>query len=44
MKNLLGVARQKKITDEEIGVVLSIVMAVIAGGVRGRLREAISIE
>jgi hypothetical protein len=44
MKNLLGVAKQQKITDEEIGVVLSIVMAVVAGGVRGRLREALSTE
>jgi hypothetical protein len=33
-----------KITDEEIGVVLSIVMAVSAGGVRGRVKGALGAE
>jgi len=37
---LLGVARREGITEEEIGVVLAIAMAVYAGGVRGRIREA----
>jgi len=37
---LLGVARQEKITDDEIGVVLAIAMAVYAGGVRGRTKDA----
>jgi hypothetical protein len=41
---LLGVARQENITDDEIGAVLGITMAVYAGGVRGRTKEAFKID
>jgi hypothetical protein len=37
---LLGVARQEEITEDEIGIVVAIAMAVYAGGVRGRIKEA----
>jgi len=39
MESYLGVARKKGITDEEIGAVQSIVMAVEAGRVRAQFRE-----
>ena len=39
MKSYLGVARKKGTTDEEIGAVQSIVMAVEAGRVRAQFRE-----
>jgi hypothetical protein len=39
MESYLGVARKKGITDEEIGAVQSIVMAVEAGRIRAQLRE-----
>jgi hypothetical protein len=39
MEHYLGVARKKGITDEEIGAVQSIVMAVEAGRVRAQFRE-----
>jgi hypothetical protein len=39
MNHYLGLARDKGITEEEIGAVLSIVMAVSAGRVRAQLRE-----
>jgi hypothetical protein len=40
MEHYLGVAKKKGITDEEIGAVQSIVMAVEAGRVRAQFREA----
>jgi len=39
MEHYLGVAREEGITDEEIGAVQSIVMAVHAGRVRAQYRE-----
>ena len=39
MQSYLGVDRKKGITDEEIGAVQSIVMAVEAGRVRAQFRE-----
>jgi len=39
MEHYLGVARKKGISDEEIGAVQSIVMAVEAGRVRAQFRE-----
>jgi hypothetical protein len=39
MDHYLGVAKEKGIPEEEIGAVLSIVMAVSAGRVRAQLRE-----
>jgi hypothetical protein len=41
MRHYLGVARKLQITDEEIGTVESIVMAVGAGRVYAQFREAI---
>ncbi len=40
MGHYLGVAREEGISDEEIGAVQSIVMAVNAGRVRAQFREA----
>jgi hypothetical protein len=40
MEHYLGVAKKTGITDEEIGAVQSIVMAVHAGRVRAQFREA----
>jgi len=39
MESYLGVARKKGISDEEIGAVQAIVMAVEAGRVRAQFRE-----
>jgi len=39
MEHYLGVAKKKGISDEEIGAVQSIVMAVQAGRVRAQFRE-----
>ena len=39
MESYLGVARKKGITDDEIGAVQAIVMAVQAGRVRAQFRE-----
>jgi len=39
MEHYLGVARNKGVTDEEIGTVQSIVMAVEAGRIRAQFRE-----
>ncbi len=39
MEHYLGVAKKLKITDDEIGAVLAIVMAVSGGRVRAQLRE-----
>lgn len=40
MEHYLGVAREEGITDDEIGAVQSIVMAVSAGRVESQFREA----
>ena len=40
MESYFGVAREQGMTDEEIGAVQSIVMAVSAGRVRAQFREA----
>ncbi len=40
MKSYFGVAREEGLTDEEIGAVQSIVMAVSAGRVSAQFREA----
>lgn len=39
MEHYLGVARREEITDEEIGVVLSIVMSLAGCRVRSQLQE-----
>jgi hypothetical protein len=39
MESYLGVAKNKGITDEELGAVQAIVMAVEAGRVRAQFRE-----
>jgi hypothetical protein len=39
MEHYLGVAKEQGITDDEIGAVQSIVMAVSAGRVRAQFRE-----
>jgi len=39
MEHYLGVARKMGVSDEEIGAVQSIVMAVEAGRVRAQFRE-----
>ena len=40
MESYFGVAKEQGMTDEEIGAVQSIVMAVSAGRVRAQFREA----
>ena len=40
MEHYFGVAKEQGITDNEIGAVQSIVMAVSAGRVRAQFREA----
>jgi hypothetical protein len=40
MEYYFGVAKEEGLTDEEIGAVQSIVMAVSAGRVRAQFREA----
>ena len=40
MKEYLGVAKKLGVTDEEIGAVQAIVMAVHAGRIRAQFREA----
>jgi len=40
MEHYLGVAREGGVTDEEVGAVLAIVMAVSAGRVEAQFREA----
>ncbi|UCD37297.1 MAG: hypothetical protein JSW54_10750 [Fidelibacterota bacterium] len=40
MEHYFGVAREEGLTDEELGAVQSIVMAVSAGRVRAQFREA----
>ena len=40
MEHYLGVAREEGVTDDEIGAVQAIVMAVSAGRVEAQFREA----
>ena len=40
MEHYFGVAKEQGITDDEIGAVQSVVMAVSAGRVREQFREA----
>ena len=40
MKHYLGVAREEGITDDQIGAVQAIVMAVSAGRVEAQFRDA----
>jgi hypothetical protein len=42
MKGYFGVAKEQGLTDEEIGTVQSIVMAVSAGRVGAQFREAVA--
>jgi hypothetical protein len=44
MAHYLGVAREEGLSDEEIGVVQSIVMAVSAGRVGAQFRDACGLE
>ena len=43
MQTYLGVAREEGLSDEEIGAVLSVVMAVSAGRVQGQFKDAVDI-
>jgi hypothetical protein len=43
MQQYLGVAREEGLNDEEIGAVLSIVMAVSAGRVQAQFKDAIDV-
>ena len=40
MQEYLGVAKEEGLSDAEIGAVLSVVMAVSAGGVQAQLKDA----
>jgi pyruvoyl-dependent arginine decarboxylase (PvlArgDC) len=40
MQEYLGVAREEGLSDNEIGAILSIVMAVSAGRVRAQFKDA----
>ena len=40
MEHYLGVAREEGVTDDEVGAVQAIVMAVSAGRVEAQFREA----
>jgi pyruvoyl-dependent arginine decarboxylase (PvlArgDC) len=40
MESYLGVAKEEGLTDEEIGAVLSVVMAVSAGRVKAQFKDA----
>jgi hypothetical protein len=44
MEHYFGVAREEGLTDEEIGAVQSIVMAVSAGRVRAQFLEATALN
>lgn len=44
MEHYLGVAKDESLSDEEIGAVQSVVMAVSAGRVRAQFREVRSRE
>jgi len=41
MKHCLGVAKENQISDQEIGAVQAIVMAVSAGSVRAQFKESV---
>jgi pyruvoyl-dependent arginine decarboxylase (PvlArgDC) len=43
MQHYLGVAKEEGLTDDEIGAVLSVVMAVSAGRVQAQFRDACEI-
>jgi hypothetical protein len=43
MQHYLGVAKEEGITDDEIGAVLSVVMAVSAGRVQAQFKDACEI-
>jgi alkylhydroperoxidase/carboxymuconolactone decarboxylase family protein YurZ len=43
MQHYLGVAKEEGVTDDEIGAVLSVVMAVSAGRVQAQFRDACEI-
>ena len=40
MQQYLGVAREEGLSDEEIGAVLSVIMAVSAGRVKAQFKDA----
>lgn len=40
MEHFLGVAKEKGLSDEEIGAVQAVVMGVAAGRIRAQFREA----
>jgi hypothetical protein len=40
MQQYLGVAREEGLSDEEIGAVLSVIMAVSAGRVQAQFKDA----
>jgi hypothetical protein len=40
MEHFLGVAKEKGLSDEEIGAVEAVAMAVAAGRIRAQFREA----
>jgi hypothetical protein len=44
MRHYLGVAREEALTDEEIGAVQSVVMAVSAGRVGAQFRDACELD
>jgi hypothetical protein len=44
MEHYFGVAKEEGLTDEEIGAVQSIVMAVSAGRVRAQFHEAVALS
>jgi len=44
MEHYLGVARKEGLTDEEIGAVQSVVMAVSAGRVGAQFRDACTLD
>jgi len=44
MEHYLGVAREEGLTDDEIGAVQSVVMAVSAGRVGAQFRDACTLE
>jgi hypothetical protein len=43
MENYFGVAKEEGLTEEEIGAVQSIVMAVSAGRIAAQFREVVSL-
>ena len=43
MQEYLGVAREEGVSDEEIGAVLSVVMAVSGGRVQAQFKDAVEV-